>query len=54
MTSRRKRNLMLAGKWAGYFVLLLLAACCNFRRQLSDYINRSVFEQHCASEEGSV
>ena len=26
MTSRRKRNLMLAGKWAGYFVLLLLAA----------------------------
>ena len=26
MTSRSKRNLMLAGKWAGYFVLLLLAA----------------------------
>lgn len=26
MTSRRKRNLTLAGKWAGYFVLLLLAA----------------------------
>lgn len=26
MTSRSKRDLMLAGKWAGYFVLLLLAA----------------------------
>ena len=26
MTSRSKRNLMLAGKWASYFVLLLVAA----------------------------